>query len=131
MRPRKRIILLDLDEDRRGVLAYSLGLNLYHLLQFKHPTEAVDCEPDLIIATWPFEISPVQVLRRAMGCGLLVLCPTLERAPEDLVANHVLLKGSTTTENVLECVRVLSQRKRGPRKGSQYKQRQPFPAAGD
>jgi hypothetical protein len=121
MRPRARILLLDIDEDRRSALSFVLeNTGRYKVIPIMYPTESVelDAQPRLLIAVWPFEVAVAMVLRRVYDCPLLVLANNLGECPYGLVANQVLLDGQATSANILECAHILSVRKRGrPRKG--------------
>jgi hypothetical protein len=120
LRPKARILLLDMDEDRRSLLSYVLETSgHYRVTQISHPTQGVelDAQPRLLIVVWPFEVAATMVLRRVYDCPLLVLANDLDEYPYGLVANHNLLKGQATSANILECARILSICKRGPRPG--------------
>ena len=143
MRSRKRIALLDVREDRRGVMSFVLETTRrYRVVQLTHPTEgaALDClgivgialasvqlahpseggaleNIDLLIAVWPVAAAPTMVLRQVLGCPLLFINHSSDKIPRGLVPNEALLGLQVTPENVLLSVHTLSARKRGPRKG--------------
>lgn len=119
MRPRKRIALLDVREDRRGVMSFVLETTRrYRVVQLAHPSEGGALENiDLLIAVWPVEAAPTMVLRQVLGCPLLFINHSSDKIPRGLVPNEALLGLQVTPENVLLSVHTLSARKRGPRKG--------------
>ena len=125
VRPKKRIALLDVREDRRGVMSFVLETTRrYRVVQLTHPTEGAALENiDLLIAVWPVAAAPTMVLRQVLGCPLLFINHSSDKIPRGLVPNEALLGLQVTPENVLLSVHTLSARKRGPRKGVFYRNR--------
>ena len=124
MRPKKRIALLDVREDRRGVMSFVLETTRrYRVVQLAHPTEGGALENiDLLIAVWPVEAGAM-ALRQVLGCPLLFINHSSDKIPRGLVPNEALLGLQVRPENVLLSVHTLSARKRGPRKGVVYRNR--------
>jgi len=108
VRPRKRVLLLDSDEERMGQLRFVLRTHLYRT------TECADGDVDLILAHWPCE-ADWKALEILCDCKALFLKgkDTLETLP---TGNLIL--GRLSNAELLEYVGLMTARKRGPRKGS-------------
>ncbi len=105
MRPRKKILLIDADETRRGILAYTLDVHRFEVHQCAAVSEARAClaarEVDLVLSQPTEEF---ETLWRS-----LVDTPWLS------------LVASPTTEDLLNQIKTLTARKRGPKKGTTHK----------
>lgn len=125
MRPNKMILLVDADEDRRSVLSFTLGLHHYDVLAAASPAEAFSifprCALDLtVVVHRPPLLDADPLLRVLKGLAnhvpALVLMEQLE--PEEVAWADSHLKICCPPVEMLERIRVMSARKRGPRKGS-------------
>ena len=103
MRPRKKILLIDDDETRRGVLAYALQVHHLAVHQCDTVSEArghlAICEVDLVLGRPSEEFE------------------TLWRS---LVDTPWLAIVSPTMEDLLNQIIILTRRKRGPKKGFKF-----------
>ena len=129
MRPKKRVLLIDTDEDRRGELKFILETCGFRVIQ------TALGEIDLIILQWPVSAGSAKRLKEANPhTPLMVLYPVGITAPNVPSADMVMPSaGLGGRADLLERIRVLVVRKRGPRKGSTYSKSpqsvQPQPAA--
>jgi hypothetical protein len=105
VRAKKRIILVDANENRRSVLAYLLTIHSYKIV-----TEG-PC--DLVIGCWPCGDEFVG-LASIHSAPSLLLSEGEQKKSENLPCTHRL--GNTEPFIVLEAVAMASARKRGPRK---------------
>lgn len=129
MRPKKRILLIDTDEERMGARRFLLNTHGYAALGATTIAEAMEHLNgtwfDLILAAWPLkDYALTDLLLRTIdapkGEGLPVIL--IAKSPKEVrVAANVILPGLVTTQaELLACVKLMSARKRGPRKGSVY-----------
>lgn len=126
MRPRKRILLIDSNEVRLSVRRYLLETQGFKVSAATAADEARDLaettDPELIVCAWPLAGSSAGLLLNQLHeahpfVRIMLLAETLQSVPDDVyAADAVLLKGDCTPFNVLERARLLSARKRGPRK---------------
>jgi hypothetical protein len=106
VRPRKRVLLLDSDEDRLGQLGFMLRTNRYRT------TDCADAGVDLILAHWPCE-ADWRSLQTLCDCKTLFLKwkGTTEYLPE----GNIIL-GNLSNMELLEYIGLMTARKRGPKK---------------
>jgi two-component system, OmpR family, response regulator CpxR len=124
MRPKKRILLIDTDEDRQSARRFVLvthafkvgavnsaeaALALFHAEQF-----------DLVACGWPLkDVDAGQLLKalRAVAPYVpqLLLAEALTAPPCGVTSDAVMLKGFATVD-LLDRVHEMAARKRGPRK---------------
>ena len=129
MRPKKVILCVDDNEQELSVLKFMLATNGYRALAASNAQEAIAVfatEPqiDLVLAdtTMP-QMSGGQLverLKRMRGHVPMILFGDTQVASGELhVADAVLVKKNCSTQELLERIKVMSARKRGPRKGAQ------------
>ena len=112
MRPKKRILIIDKDDIRRGVLAYGLRVHGYCVQQATKIIQAEGYATDLILGYWPLpEKQFVELWRKSDVPCVIVLRPT-ESCPAELP--RIV---SPTMEDLLNQIIILTRRKRGPKKG--------------
>jgi DNA-binding response OmpR family regulator len=117
MRPKKRILLVDHDEYRQSVIRFRLVTHAFAVFSATTAAEARDlfdaCMPELVIASFDFPYLavllkmlhdarpdiPQMVLAPAKGCNV--------------IADAVL--SNPTPEHMLNYVKMMAARKRGPR----------------
>lgn len=125
MRPKKRILLIDANEEHRSVLTFTLKTKGFLVRGAATADEArqaaFEFSPDLVIGCWPLATSDLGELlsfihKQNWQVRSLVLCEALREAPALLVADVILLKGFCLSEQILERAMFLSARKRGPAK---------------
>ncbi len=78
-------------------------------------------DPDLVVAGWPLAGEDLGKLLDELhackpGIHSLLLAEQLTVAPEDTVADAVMLKGACMPVQILDRVKLLSAGKRGPKK---------------
>lgn len=125
MRPRKRILLYCEDEQRASELAFVVN-NCYDLKvakcesveQFRHMLPQISWE--LVVVVYEASIERTEDIclraRRGADCPVLVLrWPVRVYMP---VLASLALPGTVSMEGVLDAMRNLSKRHRGPKKGT-------------
>ncbi len=115
MRPRRKILLIDADETRRGILAYTLDIQRYHVLQVASVAEAWIAkawghEPDLILGRWPLPVAEFDDLWRRSETPCFALLGSADTCP-----SYIPRIVSPTTEDLLNQIKTLTARKRGPK----------------
>lgn len=105
MRPKKRIILIDADENRRSILAFTLATHGYLVV-----TEG-PCE--LVISQWPHVAGLIETAKLHMSPSLLLSAESGQKLL-DVPCTHRL--ANLDPFIVLEAVAMASARKRGPKK---------------
>jgi DNA-binding response OmpR family regulator len=111
MRPRKKILLIDPDDNRRGEFKFILEVRGYRVVQTARG------DADLIIARWPIAHSSCERLKRNNPrTPLLIIAPVAERMPLSVLADAVVWQ-SLPRWDLLDRIHVMCSRKRGPRKG--------------
>jgi CheY-like chemotaxis protein len=129
MRPKKVILCVDDNEQELSVLKFMLMTNGYRVLAASNGQEAIAVfatEPqiDLVLAdtTMP-QMNGGQLLerlKRMRGHVPMILLGDAQVANGELhVADAVLVKKNCSTQELLERIKAMSARKRGPRKGAQ------------
>lgn len=119
MRPKKRILLIDPDEFRASVLKFRLHISGYAVFITAYAAEAEqlcgEVIPDVIVAAHdlPGLAELLPRLHRSVFVPQMVIAP---KAVESHVACDCFLVNPPAAE-LLERLKVLSQRKRGPKKG--------------
>jgi CheY-like chemotaxis protein len=110
MRPPKTILLIDRNEERRGVRAFALAVHGYRVTQAAHPKAVRERSVfDLLIGVWPVgaftaPYTPSLLIYRKGGAG--------EGALDLAVADAYLCDPSMA--DLLERVKILTAKKRGP-----------------
>jgi two-component system response regulator CpxR len=126
MRPKKRILLIDTDEQRLSARCFLLKTHGYVAMGTSTSEEAADVLRgwvDLILAAWPLRNDPLtDLLRQVIAAGTGIPVIVIAKRPEDarVLADAILPGLTTTPAELLERVKVMSRRKRGPRKGTVY-----------
>jgi CheY-like chemotaxis protein len=129
MRPKKVILCVDDNEQELSVLKFMLATNGYRVLTASNGQEAIAVfatapQIDLVLAdtTMP-KMSGGQLVERLKRMGghvPMILLGDAQAATGELhVADAVLVKKNCSTQELLERIKVMSARKRGPRKGAQ------------
>jgi CheY-like chemotaxis protein len=129
MRPKKVILCVDDNEQELSVLKFMLATNGYRVLAASNGQEAIAvfaaaAQIDLVLAdtTMP-QMSGGQLverLKRMRGHVPMILLGDAQAANGEMhVADAVLARKNCSTQELLERIKVMSARKRGPRKGAQ------------
>ena len=116
MRPKKHILLIDWREDRSSHRAFQLHINGYRVTQSQHPRYEGTRPIDLIIAVWTFPHGTVHALAERLMVPLMIFCDRGDSASLPAFSGDCTLFNTTPTVEVLERIKMLSARKRGPRK---------------
>lgn len=129
MRPKKVILCVDDNEQELSVLKFMLTTNGYRVLAASNGQEAIAVfatapQIDLVLAdtTMPQMNGGqlVERLKRMRGHVPMILLGDTQAANGELhVADAVLVKKNCSTQELLERIKAMSARKRGPRKGAQ------------
>ena len=129
MRPKKVILCVDDNEQELSVLKFMLATNGYRVLAAANGQEAIALfatapQIDLVLAdtTMP-QMSGGQLverLKRLRSHVPMVLLGDAQAVNAEMhVADAVLARKNCSTQELLERIKVMSARKRGPRKGAQ------------
>ncbi|MFZ0339324.1 MAG: response regulator [Terracidiphilus sp.] len=129
MRPKKVILCVDDNEQELSVLKFMLETNGYRVLAASNGQEAIAVfsaapQIDLVLAdtTMP-QMSGGQLverLKRMRSHVPMVLLGDVQTVNGEMhVADAVLARKNCSTQELLERIKVMSARKRGPRKGAQ------------
>lgn len=128
MRPKKVILCVDDNEQELSVLKFMLSTNGYRVLAATSGQEAITQfseapQIDLVLvdATMP-QMSGKQLVERlkhmASHVPMILLGDPQATGGEIHVADAMLAKKNCSTQELLERIKVMSARKRGPRKGT-------------
>jgi two-component system, OmpR family, response regulator CpxR len=129
MRPKKVILCVDDNEQELSVLKFMLSTNGYRVLAAANGQEAIAifataAQIDLVLAdtTMP-QMNGGQLVERLKRMNpqvpMILLGDAQAANGEIHVADAVLARKNCSTQELLERIKVMSARKRGPRKGAQ------------
>lgn len=128
MRPKKVILCVDDNEQELSVLKFMLATNGYRVLSAATGQEAIgifaESQIDLVLADFIMpQMSGNQLVERLKRIGpqvpMILLGDPQAMGGEIHVADAILAKKNCTSLELLERIKVMSARKRGPRKGAQ------------
>ncbi len=129
MRPKKVILCVDDNEQELSVLKFMLATNGYRVLAATNGQEAMAifaAEPqiDLVLSdtTMPHMSGGqlVERLKRLRGHVPMMLLGDAQATHGDIhAADALIVRKNCSTQELLERIKVMSARKRGPRKGAQ------------
>jgi CheY-like chemotaxis protein len=134
MRPKKIILCVDDNEQELSVLKFMLATNGYKVVSASTGQEAIGVfgamQVDLVLADFNMpQMNGDQLVHRlkriAAHVPMILLGDSQAAGGEIHVADAMLAKKNCSAHELLERIKVMSARKRGPRKGAQ---RQPQPA---
>jgi two-component system response regulator CpxR len=127
MRPKKVILCVNHSEQELSVLKFMLSTNGYRVLAATSGQEAISifsgAQVDLVLsdATMP-QMSGRQLVERlkriASHVPMILLGDPQAMNGEIHLADALLAKKTCTSQELLERIKVMSARKRGPRKGA-------------
>jgi DNA-binding response OmpR family regulator len=128
MRPKKVILCVNGSEQELSVLKFMLTTNGYRVLAATTGQEAIDLftetqQVDLVLceATLPQTSGKLLVerlKRMAAHVPMILLGDPQAMSSEIHLADALLAKKACSTQELLERIKVMSARKRGPRKGT-------------
>jgi CheY-like chemotaxis protein len=129
MRPKKVILCVNDNVQELSVLRFMLATNGYRVLAASNGQEAIAVfatspQIDLVLAdTTVSQINGAQLaerLKRARPTVPMILFGDAQALNSEIhVADAVLARKNCSTQELLERIKVMSARKRGPRKGAQ------------
>ena len=129
MRPKKVILCVDDNEHELSVLRFMLSTNGYRVLAALNGQEAIavfSSEPqiDLVLADTNMpQMSGDQLVARlkrmAAHVPMILLGEAAAAGGEIHAADAMLVRKNCSSQELLERIKVMSARKRGPRKGTQ------------
>jgi len=128
MRPKKIILCVDDNEQELSVLKFMLATNGYRVVSATNGQDAIglfsENQVDLVLVdqTMP-QMNGCQLVERlkqiAAHVPMILLGDPQKMAGEMHAADALLAKKNCSSQELLERIKVMSARKRGPRKGSQ------------
>jgi CheY-like chemotaxis protein len=127
MRPKKVILCVDDNEQELSVLAFMLATNGYRVLAALNGQEAIGMftatTVDLVLADFTMpQMNGNQLVDRLKQIAShvpMILLGDPQKMGGDLhAADALIAKKNCTSQELLERIKVMSARKRGPRKGS-------------
>ena len=127
MRPKKIILCVDDNEQDLSVLSFMLATNGYRVVSATNGQEAIgifaDIAVDLVLADFAMpQMNGSQLVDRLKQIGphvpMILLGDPQRMAGEMHAADALLAKKNCTPQELLERIKVMSARKRGPRKGT-------------
>jgi two-component system response regulator CpxR len=129
MRPKKVILCVDDNEQELSVLRFMLSTNGYRVLAASNGQEAIALftsapQIDLVLADTNMpQMSGDQLVQRlkriASHVPMILLGETPATNGEIHAADAMLARKNCSSQELLERIKVMSARKRGPRKGTQ------------
>lgn len=128
MRPKKVILCVSHNEQELSILKFMLSTNGYRVLAANNAQEAIGLfgglQIDLVLADYALpQMGGRQLVERLKHAGphvpMILLGDAQAVSSEIHVADAMLAKKNCSSQELLERIKVMSTRKRGPRKGSQ------------
>jgi CheY-like chemotaxis protein len=128
MRPKKVILCVDDNEQELSVLKFMLATNGYRVVSATSGQEAISVfagtSVDLVLTDYAMpQMDGNQLVDRlkqiAPHVPMILLGDLQKMSGEIHAADALLAKKNCSTQELLERIRLMSARKRGPRKGTQ------------
>lgn len=128
MRPPKKILLVGDNEERVSLLAYVLHIHHYCVVTAQSASEAeqllVEASADLLLVLWPLDrasefLKGFKAIDRGVPVLVLAYKVSYDAALQTFWANvdGVLWRDHCSSAEILDRVKLMSARKRGPRPG--------------
>ena len=127
MRPKKVILCVDDNEQELSVLKFMLATNGYRVLSATNGQDAIalfsENQVDLVLADHSMpQMNGGQLVERlkqiASHVPMILLGDPQKMAGEMHLADALLAKKNCSSQELLDRIKVMSARKRGPRKGT-------------
>jgi len=127
MRPKKVILCVDDNEQELSVLTFMLATNGYRVVSATTGQEAIDIfadtAVDLVLADYTLpKMNGNQLIDRlkqiASHIPMILLGDPQKMSSEMHAADALLAKKNCSAQELLERIKIMSARKRGPRKGT-------------
>jgi hypothetical protein len=118
MRPPKRILIIDANEDRQSITRFALETNMFRTVSYKTVDSArtnLSVPIDAALAYWPCDADMLASLVRDNDCKGIVVAPQRATCPLELFADAVLLKHACAMSDIIERLKYACARKRGPK----------------
>ncbi len=128
MRPKKVILCVNHNEQELSVLKFMLSTNGYRVVSASTGQEAIgvfkEAPVDLVLAEFAMpQMTGKQLVERLKGIAahvpMILLGDPQAMSGGLQMADAQLAKKNCTSQELLERIKIMSARKRGPRKGSQ------------
>jgi two-component system, OmpR family, response regulator CpxR len=128
MRPKKVILCVNHNEEELSVLKFMLATNGYRVMPASTGHEAIsvfkEAAVDLVLAEFSMpQMNGKQLVERlktiAAHVPMILLGDPQAMNSGIQVADALLAKKNCTSQELLERIKIMSARKRGPRKGTQ------------
>lgn len=126
MRPKKRILIVDALDCRAGILLFQLEVKGYAVKCANSAEDAIDIaaawSPELVLAVYPQLQIDVPVLFSALQSDPDLVTAVISNAkdPQTQTRAHAHLSSGVPMFVMLDLIKKLVARKRGPRKGSHH-----------
>ncbi len=127
MRPKKIILCVEANEQELSVLSFMLSTNGYRVLSARNGEDAIalysEHQVDLVLTNFAMpQMNGDQLIRKlkhiAHHVPMILLGDPLKMGDQLHGADALLAKKNCSPQELLERIKVMSARKRGPRKGS-------------
>lgn len=127
MRPKKVILCVDDNEQDLSVRKFMLSTNNYRVLPASNGQEAIEIfsreQVDLVLADFSMpHMNGVQLIEKlkqtAAHVPMILMAESQQMSSEPHRADAVLNKKNCSPQELLERIKIMSARKRGPRKGT-------------
>ena len=128
MRPKKIILCVDDNEQELSVRKFMLSTNGYRVLSAANGEEAIErfneAQIDLVLTDFSMpRMNGIELIAKlkqiASHVPMILLSDGQQTGSEPHRADAVISKKSCTPIELLERIKIMSARKRGPRKGTQ------------
>jgi len=126
MRPKKIILCVDANENDLSVLSFMLSTNGFRVLAARTAQEAIafysEHLVELALVDWALPAGGNKLVRQlkqiAHHVPMILLGDPVKMADQLHAADALLSKKKCQPQELLERIKIMSARKRGPRKGS-------------
>jgi len=127
MRPKKIILCVDDNEQELSVMSFMLSTNGYRVLSATNGQEAIaafnTAQVDLVLADYTLpQMNGAQLVGRLKNIAghvpMILLGEPQAVASEMHSADALISKKNSSPQELLERIKIMSARKRGPRKGT-------------
>jgi CheY-like chemotaxis protein len=126
MRPKKIILCVDDNEQELSVLKFMLATNGYRVVSANNGQEAIgifaDIAVDLVLSDFAMpQMNGDQLVSRLKQIAShvpMILLGDPQKMGDHMQADALLAKKNCSSQELLERIKIMSARKRGPRKGS-------------
>jgi len=127
MRPKKIILCVNDNEQELSIMSFMLNTNGYRVVPATNGQEAIELfsgmQVDLVLTDYTMpQMNGNQLVNRlkqiASHVPMILLGDTQAMGGQMHMADAMIAKKQCTTQELLERIKIMSARKRGPRKGT-------------